>query len=105
MVVYQVHVVLEKDIEDDWLSWMINQHIPAVMKTGYFNNQKIYKTILPAQEKDKAAYSIHYECESFENYLAYSENEAPRLQKEHSDKYEGKFTAARSVAEEINNNF
>lgn len=101
MVLYSVSVNIKKDIEQDWLDWMSNHHIAEVMRTGYFNNCKVYRTRLPAPEKDEAGYTIIYECESFDNYLAYSENEVSRLQKEHSDKFPGQFSASRMVLEEM----
>ena len=36
MIVYNVTVNIDKNIVDDWLTWMKEIHIPEVMKTGFF---------------------------------------------------------------------
>jgi len=46
-------------------------------------------------------YKMKYYCDTFENYLDYQKNDAARLQADHNDKYQGKFTASREVMENI----
>lgn len=101
MIFYNVSITLNKQIERDWLSWMKEAHMPDVMKTGFFNNCKIFKIVLPANAVKEVSFLIQYECESLEQYMAYSENHAPKLQQKHTEKFSGMFTASRMVLEEI----
>jgi len=101
MVVYRVTVTITKEIEDSWLKYMTEVHINDVVNTGYFSEWKLQKQILPQDSAEEATYVIEYYAQSFQQYQTYAEKEAPRLQKEHSDKFFGKFTASRKVFEII----
>ncbi len=97
MIIYRVTVAVNKDIENDWLKWMIEIHIPDVIKTGYFIDWQFEKQILPDNSPDKTTYIINYCANSISDYQQYSEREAPRLREEHNKKYSGKFQASRIV--------
>src|SRR5690349_8057948 len=45
MLLYNVTVGIDKVLEAEWLIWMRDQHIPAVMATGYFKEYKMYKVL------------------------------------------------------------
>lgn len=76
---------------------MKEQHIPDVMKTGFFVENKICKVLV--DEEQGTTYSIQYTCESMERLKEYQRDHAPRLQKEVADKYANKFVAFRTVLE------
>jgi len=101
MVIYSVTVILKKDTESDWLKWMKEVHVPDVMNTGYFLNWQMQKLILPEEAYDEITYVINYQAQSFQKYQLYIENEAPRLQIEHYEKFKDKFKASRSVYSSI----
>jgi len=97
MIIYSVTVLIKKDVEDQWLKWMKEIHIPDVMKTGYFLDWKLRKLLLPEVSGEESTYVIEYTLQSLEKYNEYSENAAPQLQKEHTEKFSGKFKATRTV--------
>lgn len=97
MIIYSVKVVIKKDVEDSWLKWMKEEHIKDVMKTAYFTDWEIQKLLLPEIAADESSYVINYKSPSLENYNEYLKKEAPRLQKEHTEKFSGKFKASRAV--------
>ena len=43
MIIYNVTVNIEDDVHEDWITWMKTTHIPEVMSTGYFLENKIAK--------------------------------------------------------------
>ena len=97
MIIYSVTVLIKKDVEDSWLKWMKEVHIPDVMKTGYFLDWKLRKLLLPEVSSEESTYVIEYTIQSLEKYNEYSEKAAPQLQKEHTEKFYGKFKATRTV--------
>ena len=97
MIIYSVTVLIKKDVEDSWLKWMKEVHIPDVMKTGYFLDWKLRKLLLPEVCSEESTYVIEYTLQSLEKYNEYSENAAPQLQKEHTEKFYRKFKATRAV--------
>ncbi len=99
MIIYNVTVKVENDIHDEWMAWMKETHIPDVMATGLFVDSRMMKVLV--DDTDGLTYSIQYRVESWENLKDYQDGHAPRLQKEHNDKYQGKYIAFRTLLEEV----
>ena len=101
MVTYSVIVRIKKDTEEEWLQWMKESHIPAVLGTKCFKNCEMFKALVPEVEKGVAIYKMKYYCDNFEEYENYQKNYAAKLQAQHNNKYQGKFTASREVMEKV----
>ncbi len=97
MIIYNVTINIENDVREEWLQWMKQKHIPDVMATGYFTENKICKVLV--DEEQGTTYSIQYTCANLKDLEDYRREHAPRLQKEVSDKYANKFVAFRTVME------
>lgn len=97
MIIYNVTVNIENDVREEWLNWMKNTHIPDVMATGFFLENKICKVLV--DEEQGTTYSIQYTAASMKDLEEYQKTQAPRLQKEHSERYTGKFVAFRTLLE------
>lgn len=97
MIIYNVTINIEHDVHDEWLQWMRTQHIPDVMNTGYFIENKICKVLV--DEEQGTTYSIQYTCENMDKLKEYQQLHSPRLQKEHNDRYADKFVAFRTLLE------
>lgn len=97
MYIYNVTVSIEKTLAEDWLNWMKNTHVPDVLKTGYFIDNKICRVL--NVDDEGATYSVQYTFNSIEEIEAYQKDHAPRLQAEHSKRYEGKYAAFRTLLE------
>lgn len=96
MFIYNVTVTLDASIHDEWLAWMKGSHIPAVMNTGFFTENRICKLIT---DESETTYAIQYTFQKMEDLTAYQKSHAPRLQKEHTDKFKDKFAAFRTILE------
>lgn len=97
MIIYSVTVTIDKQIEANWLAWMRTKHIPDVLETGYFTESHLQRLIDPGPEEGLATFNIQYLCPSLERYFEYQNNEAPRLQAEHTERYKDKFVAFRTL--------
>lgn len=98
MIIYNVTVKIDAPVHDEWLDWMRNIHIPEVMATGRFKSYQIAK-VLGQDEREGITYAIQYICEDTKTLHLYTINEAPALQKAHTDRYAGKFVAHRTLLE------
>jgi len=76
MLLYNMTVGIDKAAEAEWLIWMRDQHIPAVLGTGYFKDCKMYK-VLHDQGEDTTSYSVQFFADTIEDVLAYLEKAAP----------------------------
>jgi len=101
MIIYSVTVAIDESIHQEWLDWMKEDHIPKVMETGYFHEYRMMRVISHQNQDQDISYNIQYECESMAKLHQYQVQKAPELQKEHSDKYEGKFAAFRTLLEKV----
>lgn len=99
MVLYNVTVNIDEDVHDEWLQWMKEVHIPDVMNTGHFLENKICKIL--AESEGGISYAIQYLCKDMNEYENYQSSHAPRLQKDHTDRYGGKFVAFRTLLEVV----
>lgn len=97
MILYNVTISIDESVHDEWLDWMKSKHIPDVMSTGLFIDNKVCR--IHAEEQGGKAYSIQYIAKSWDDYNRYQAEFALALQKEHTDKYSGKFGAFRTILE------
>jgi len=95
MIIYNVTVIIDADVSERWLKWMQEVHIPDVMATGKFIDGKLSRIL--AEEEGGKSYSVQYLCPDMETYEAYQKEDALALQKEHTDRYAGKFVAFRTL--------
>ena len=98
MYIYNVTVTVEHDIHSQWLKWMKEIHIPDVMRTGLFVENKMCKLITDDSE---ITYAIQYTFRAMDDLNKYQKEFATKLQKEHSDKFKDKFAAFRTILEII----
>ena len=99
MYIYNVTVTIEKEIQDAWLSWMKAVHIPDVMRTGIFIENKICKLI--TKDGSEITYAIQYTFRTMNDINRYQKEFAPKLQQEHREKFNEKFAAFRTILEII----
>ncbi len=99
MIIYNVTVSIDEAVHEEWLQWMRQTHIPDVMRTGLFLESRISK--IHAEEQGGLAYAIAYLSESMEDLERYQAEHAPRLQKDHSERFAGSFAAFRTFMEVV----
>lgn len=100
MVVYNVTVNINEEVHDEWLQWMVDVHIPDVLNTGMFVDGRISR-LQVEEEMGGITYSIQYTLPTEEHLKKYQAEFAPALQKEHADKYDGKFVAFRTIMDVV----
>jgi hypothetical protein len=99
-IIYNVTNKVEAVIAEEWLEWMLNEHIPDVMQTKCFYSYRVVK-ILEMEESEGPTYAIQYHAESKSDYNRYLELYADRMRKKTFDKWGEKFFAFRTVMEVV----
>jgi hypothetical protein len=100
MIIYNVTIKVESSIADNWLQWLLNEHIPDVMKTGCFVDYKVVR-LLEVDDTEGPTYAIQYHADSKADYNRYVEMHANRMRQLSYDKWGEAFIAFRSVMEVI----
>ena len=100
MILYNVTVNIEKDAESDWVIWMKETHIPDVLATGMFLENKFYK-ILHDSEDGSVNYSVQYFTDSMEKLMEYQKKFSQKLQHDVKEKFGEKFLVFRTLLETV----
>ncbi|UJP65698.1 DUF4286 family protein [Mongoliitalea daihaiensis] len=96
MYLYNVTVNVEKEMEKEWLDWMKSEHIPHVLATGMFVENKLFK-IMHDSEDGSLNYSVQYFADSMENIMNYQQNFAPKLQADTQNRYGDRLVIFRTL--------
>lgn len=95
MILYSVTISINPNVAEEWLNWMRCVHIPEVMATQCFTESRISKILV--DDENGISYSVMYVCPNQELMDDYNNKHAPRLQKDHAQRYEGRFAAFRTL--------
>jgi len=101
MILYNVTVNIDTDVEQDWIAWMKESHIPEVMNTGYFTSYRMMKMLSEGQDDTGKTYAIQYMAETLGHLETYLNTVAPKIQKKSIIRYGTKLAAFRTVLEEV----
>jgi hypothetical protein len=99
MFIYNVTVNISDDIQNEWVKWMREIHIPDVMKTGCFVDSQMVKVLYV--EDEGHTYSIQYKFLEMSDMERYQKEFAPKLQAEHTAKFKDKYAAFRTLLQVI----
>ena len=86
MLIYNVTAKVDWSIHDDWVRWMLNEHLPELVSTGCFINAKLLR-LLETDEEDGPTYAAQYFAENKEDYDRYINEHAPAMRKKYIDKW------------------
>ncbi|MFN3315179.1 MAG: DUF4286 family protein [Raineya sp.] len=100
MIIYNVTVSIDPAIHEEWLEWMLKKHIPDVMQTGCFLENKVLR-LQQTGENEGITYAFQYMLASMAELERYQTHFAPQLQAEHSQRYKDKFVAFRTILEVV----
>ncbi len=101
MIIYNVTIKIDSAIENEWLQWLKEEHIPDMINTGCF----IHATILQLLETDVTegpTYAIQYHAESKAIYNRYIYQFSDIMRQKSFDKWGNQFIAFRSVMQVVN---
>lgn len=101
MILYNVTVNIDDDVEQEWIEWMKQTHIPEVMDTGFFIDHRMLKMLSEGQDDTGSTYAIQYVADSLGQLETYLNTVAPKIQKKSIIKYGTKMAAFRTVLEEV----
>jgi len=98
-VLYNVTVSVDQSVHEEWLVWMREVHIPDVMRSGFFLENRICRVL--AFEEGGVTYAVQYLCHNMNDYEDYQRLAAPNLQADHNARFGSRVAAFRTVLEII----
>jgi hypothetical protein len=100
MILYNVTVNIDRAHHDEWLEWMRKVHIPEVMRTGMFVENRLCR-LIGDEDSGGITYSVQYVCRNMSDFERYQHDFAALMQAKHNEKYKDKFVAFRTLLEII----
>lgn len=101
--IYNVTVVVNPLVEERWLKWMREEHIPNVMETGLFSSF-LFTQVFPEQEQDHPSYSIQYRAADLESIKLYMQMYADELRAKSAKAWGEHALAFRTMLEVLDEN-
>ena len=95
-ILYNITIKIESDIQPEWLEWMKRVHIPDVMATGCFESYRLTR-ILGDDDEHGIGYAVQYIAPDMHTFENYQKRYANDLQKAHSERYQNKYVAFRTL--------
>ncbi len=100
MIAYNISVKVDWGILESWLSWQLEEHVPAMLATGFFDDYRMYR-LLEQDDTDGPGFTIQYFTTDLERYRLYSEEFAALFSAEAGNKWGNKFIAFHTVMESL----
>jgi hypothetical protein len=100
MIIYNVTTKVTHYINESWLQWMKEEHIPDIMATGLFHDFRICR-LLEQDEEDGPTYSVQYFTDTLENYETYRQEYANTLRQKAYNLFGNQFLAFQTVMQVV----
>lgn len=101
MILYNVTVNVEQGLEEEWIRWMKETHIPEVLKTGCFTDHRFLKLLNESPEAQGTTYAIQYFAPGITSLNRYLDHFAPELQRKGFERYQERTLSFRTFLEEV----
>lgn len=96
MILYNVTVQTESEIEQEWVSWMQQEHIPQILATGLVEEARLCR-LTDTPEDSAPTYAAQYLFPSRKQYEQYIANHASDLRQQGIERFGSRFVAFRTV--------
>lgn len=100
MILYNVTINIDNACHDEWLDWMKSKHVPDLMATGFFVNNRILR-LLNEEDNGGTTYAFQYFLQSREDLHNYEKTYGTILQAAHQQRYRDKYVSFQTVLEVV----
>lgn len=98
MFIYNVTTKVHWSINEQWVQWMKEIHIPAVIATSCFEKAQMAR-LLETDDTEGPTYAVQYFAPSMDAYREYLEVHATTLREESFKQWGNLFISFRSLME------
>lgn len=100
MLIYNVTIKVDWSIHDEWVKWMLNEHLPEMVSTGCFTNSKLMR-LLETDETEGPTYAAQYFAKNRSDYNRYITDHSAAVRKKYNDKWGDRVVAFRTLMQII----
>lgn len=99
MVLFNVTVIIDDSINDEWLAWMNDLFVPAAMATGYVVSERLLRVLDSPNEG--ITYCLQFVIDDIGSYKTFQEGKFTQLMLDHGAKFQNKFVSFSTLMEFI----
>jgi hypothetical protein len=100
MIIYNVTTKVATDAHLQWIQWMREEHIPAMLATGLFQDFRMSR-LLEQDDQEGPTYAVQYFTDSLAHYNTFKEEYAQALRQRGYDVFGNRFIAFTTVMQVI----
>jgi hypothetical protein len=101
MIVYNITIKVLPEIEEAWIQWQQQEHIPQIMASGQFTEWKMFR-LLEQDDSEGSTFIVQLFAPDKTHYQRYIDEYAATLRQLSFDKWGNQFIAFRTVMEIVN---
>ena len=96
MILYNITYLVPKELVENWLKWMKEEHIPGIMKSELFEKNTLWQ-IMNLDEQDGLTYALQLYAASSVEYDEYEVQFAPALRLKAAEQWGEQVLAFRTL--------
>jgi hypothetical protein len=100
MILYNITINVSPEIEQDFITWMKETHIPEMMQTGIFYEFKFLR-LMHDSDDGSVNYATQYFTNTIDQMMDYERNHAPAIRAKTQARYQDKAIAFRTLLETV----
>ncbi len=100
MIIFNITIKISPEIQQHWLEWMKEVHVPEIMATGLFHDYRICR-LLEQDDQDGPTYAVQYFSDTLENYQTYIQEHAASFNQKAFGQFGDRFVAFRTVMQVV----
>jgi hypothetical protein len=100
MLLHNITFNVENNIHDQWLNWMRNNFVPAVMATKLPRKSLIMR-LLTEIDNNGMTYSFQFYFEEMEDFMSYEMNFRSKIMNDMHQVFQGKYVMFSTLLEEV----
>ena len=101
MILYSITININKEFQEEWVNWMKEIHIPAVLQSGLILENKILKLLTEVGESEGTTFSYQYFLSDMTALEKFQAEFEPSIDSLLYNKFQGKFVEFRTVLEVV----
>jgi hypothetical protein len=99
MIIYNETFILEDTVEQEWLAWIKEVQVPAIMATGHFSSHQVL-TIIDSPN-DGITYCVQYMADTMEQFQEYYRKHLFQFQEIHQERFAERFVIFTTVMKTV----
>lgn len=98
MILYNETIKIEEGLQEEWLEWMRQEQLPAILATGKVSEHRICR-LLHDDEDGGVTYAVQYFLPDLDTFRRYQQEDAPHFQRRQMERYRDRYVAFRTLME------